>query len=363
MQPARRVQPRPRFDREQAFEPAVADQAAHDPGRTSSRQDAGNVLRAAASPNHVRALHRGAIRCPRPSIGGNRRIWPEQDRYAQLQPPSPAWRSARCRRSGAPTAWRRTGCAPSSSAGTRSSPPRSRTWSASCGGAIGRREEPCVDGPRPARRGGTHLASRHRPERPLPHVASSRIASSILLPVRLVASAGCYPGGGQSGWSMAGRLSMATRRRVGGGDPGAVWRRRRVSRRRGSWTSWWRCRAITASTRSGCWAGAKRGHADRRTDALRRGDREALIVLWEASDRICSKRLKPLIPVLLPALERHGRMRLGDDARARLLAVSAATMDRLLSDVRLVARGGQRRRAGSARRCGGRSGADVRRLE
>ena len=34
--------------------------------------------------------------------------------------------------------------------------------------------------------------------------------------------------------------------------------------------------------------------------------REALIALWEASDRICSKRLKPLIPVLLPALERHG---------------------------------------------------------
>ena len=69
-------------------------------------------------------------------------------------------------------------------------------------------------------------------------------------------------------------------------------------------------------------------------------------MLWEASDRICSKRLKPLIPVLLPALERHGRIRLAEDARARLLAVSAATMDRLLSDVRLVARGGQRRRAG-----------------
>ena len=75
-------------------------------------------------------------------------------------------------------------------------------------------------------------------------------------------------------------------------------------------------------------------------------DRDALIVLWETSDRICSKRLKPLIPVLLPALERHGRISLAEDARARLLAVSAATMDRLLSDVRLVARGGQRRRAG-----------------
>ena len=39
--------------------------------------------------------------------------------------------------------------------------------------------------------------------------------------------------------------------------------------------------------------------------------REALIVLWEASDRLCSKRLKPMIPVLLPALERHGRLEAG----------------------------------------------------
>lgn len=33
--------------------------------------------------------------------------------------------------------------------------------------------------------------------------------------------------------------------------------------------------------------------------------RAALIVLWEASDRVCGKRLKALLPILLPALERH----------------------------------------------------------
>src|SRR5918911_4627869 len=38
--------------------------------------------------------------------------------------------------------------------------------------------------------------------------------------------------------------------------------------------------------------------------------REALIVLWEASDRVCGKRLKAMIPLLLEALERHGRLRL-----------------------------------------------------
>ena len=36
--------------------------------------------------------------------------------------------------------------------------------------------------------------------------------------------------------------------------------------------------------------------------------REALIAVWEASDRVCSKRLKPLVAVLLPA---HRCVRLG----------------------------------------------------
>lgn len=73
-----------------------------------------------------------------------------------------------------------------------------------------------------------------------------------------------------------------------------------------------------------------------------------------AADRICSKRLKPVVPVLLPALERHGRLVLSAEVRNGLLAISPASMDRLLIEVRLVSRGGRRRRAGSARRCGGR---------
>src|SRR5436305_8254180 len=38
--------------------------------------------------------------------------------------------------------------------------------------------------------------------------------------------------------------------------------------------------------------------------------REALIVVWEASDRICGKRLRPLLPILLEAMERHGHVQL-----------------------------------------------------
>src|SRR4051812_30305933 len=36
--------------------------------------------------------------------------------------------------------------------------------------------------------------------------------------------------------------------------------------------------------------------------------REALVVLWEASDRICGKRLKALIPTLVVSMERHGHL-------------------------------------------------------
>src|SRR5713226_5286972 len=36
--------------------------------------------------------------------------------------------------------------------------------------------------------------------------------------------------------------------------------------------------------------------------------RQALIVLWEAADRICGKRLKALLPRLVTALEQHGHL-------------------------------------------------------
>jgi hypothetical protein len=74
--------------------------------------------------------------------------------------------------------------------------------------------------------------------------------------------------------------------------------------------------------------------------------KDALTALWEASDRICGKRLKVMIPTLLPALERHGRLNLGAADRALMLAISAATIDRLLADTKIAAAGGKRRRVG-----------------
>lgn len=62
--------------------------------------------------------------------------------------------------------------------------------------------------------------------------------------------------------------------------------------------------------------------------------REALIVLWEVSDRVCGKRLKAIAPILVTAMERHGHLRLAPEIRASLLAMSAATIDRALRPVR-----------------------------
>ena len=73
--------------------------------------------------------------------------------------------------------------------------------------------------------------------------------------------------------------------------------------------------------------------------------RDALTALWEASDRLCGKRLVVMIPSLLPALERHGRVKLSVDERALVLTASA-TIDRLLSATKIAASGGKRRRAG-----------------
>lgn len=77
--------------------------------------------------------------------------------------------------------------------------------------------------------------------------------------------------------------------------------------------------------------------------------REALILLWEASDRICGKRLKPLIPMLVAAMERHGHLALNPAVRERLEAISAATINRILKPVHQdVGSRGRRRRAPSS---------------
>ena len=71
--------------------------------------------------------------------------------------------------------------------------------------------------------------------------------------------------------------------------------------------------------------------------------REAVIVVWEASDRICGKRLKAALPNLVNSMERHGHLSLDPLVREHLLSASAATLDRLLKPIRPTA-GSRRRR-------------------
>jgi hypothetical protein len=65
--------------------------------------------------------------------------------------------------------------------------------------------------------------------------------------------------------------------------------------------------------------------------------KDALIIVWEAADRICSKRRKAVMPDLLNAMEKHSHIKLDPIVRQRLLKISASSIDRLLFEVRKTA--------------------------
>jgi hypothetical protein len=88
---------------------------------------------------------------------------------------------------------------------------------------------------------------------------------------------------------------------------------------------------------------AANGRRIRRPRIYDQAVQEALIVVWEAADRICAKRLKQILPVMVSSMERHGHCELDPAVRQRLLMMSAATMDRLLGAIRQVSNGGRRR--------------------
>jgi hypothetical protein len=107
-------------------------------------------------------------------------------------------------------------------------------------------------------------------------------------------------------------------------------------------TGYHRKHAIRVLCRETQPARAKPGPQRRYNDEVR----AALIMLWEAADRICGKRMRALIPTLIDSMTRHGHLSLSKEIRERLAQISAATIDRLLRDVREKAFGSQRRRAG-----------------
>ena len=67
---------------------------------------------------------------------------------------------------------------------------------------------------------------------------------------------------------------------------------------------------------------------------------EALKAVWEASDRLCSKRLQPFIPEMVKVLRQHNELRVDAATEAQLCRVSPSTIDRVLGPCRQV--GGRR---------------------
>ena len=67
---------------------------------------------------------------------------------------------------------------------------------------------------------------------------------------------------------------------------------------------------------------------------------DALKVAWEATDRLCSKRLQPFLPELIGILCRHGEAVVPAEIEAQLCQMSPATIDRLLKPWRRL--GGRR---------------------
>ncbi len=83
---------------------------------------------------------------------------------------------------------------------------------------------------------------------------------------------------------------------------------------------------------------------------LNRGNRiyteaveKALILIWEATDRICSKRLKAALPIYIESLEFHNHLKIDLDVKKLLLKISASTIDRLLSNARKLTKSKKRK--------------------
>lgn len=83
---------------------------------------------------------------------------------------------------------------------------------------------------------------------------------------------------------------------------------------------------------------AAKGKKRRRPRQYAFAVQQALVTCWRAANGICSKRLVPYLPELVRVLEQHGELHLEAPTKERLLALSAATADRLLQAERKLAK-------------------------
>jgi hypothetical protein len=62
--------------------------------------------------------------------------------------------------------------------------------------------------------------------------------------------------------------------------------------------------------------------------------RDALRIAWEASGYVCSERLQPFLPELVPLLEKHGDLTIDDATRTLLSSASISTVERTIAPLR-----------------------------
>src|SRR5260370_10548572 len=62
--------------------------------------------------------------------------------------------------------------------------------------------------------------------------------------------------------------------------------------------------------------------------------KEPLVMIWQAANQVCSKRLEPFLPEFVSRFEHFGPLCVPDEVRGKLISISASTIDRLLTDVR-----------------------------
>ena len=92
-------------------------------------------------------------------------------------------------------------------------------------------------------------------------------------------------------------------------------------------------RLLNRPSRTG--EGKRRGRPAKYKDVT-----QALNAIWEASDRLCSKRLQPFLPEMIKVLRQHGEQQIDVTTEALLCRMSPATIDRLLRPHRRL--GGRR---------------------
>jgi hypothetical protein len=75
---------------------------------------------------------------------------------------------------------------------------------------------------------------------------------------------------------------------------------------------------------------AKHSHRRKKSRKYTMEVQDALVLIWEADSRICSKRLVPFLPEMITAMDRYGHLSLSSEVRAQYGMMKSPGSDRSL---------------------------------